>query len=176
MPSDPHSRSAGPRAGAKLGQIDALRQIGALAVFGALGPWAEMGIVSAVVVILALVLAPLDYLFTGGTGLMALVVAGGVSLAAAVIALAVGRLFRGTRQAMYASLAGMLIRMSVALAAALVLRYGTAALAGGAMMFYLLVFYLATLSIETTLMVARIRPDVHRPEAGNSNSALPKAV
>ena len=59
----------------------------------------------------------------------------------------------------------------MALLVGIALQRGVPALADKAMILYLLVFYLATLAIETALLVAKIRPDTIR-----RSSALPKAV
>lgn len=59
----------------------------------------------------------------------------------------------------------------MALAVGVGLQRGVPMLADRTMILYLLVFYLATLAIETALLVAKIRPD-----AGRSATALPKAV
>ena len=72
---------------------------------------------------------------------------------------------------MYGMVAGMFARMSVGLLVVVALQRGVPALADAAMILYLLVFYLATLAIETALLVAKIQPDSVRTIA-----ALPKAV
>ena len=131
----------------------------------------ESGIVAGVVVGVWLLLAPIGYASAGTAGLISAAVAAGVSLLAAEFALAVSRLFRGPAAAMYGMVAGMLARMSVALAVAVALQRGVPWLASTAMIVDLLVFYLVTLAIETALLVAKIRPDLARP-----NAAMPKAV
>ncbi len=125
------------------------------------------GMVAAVWVLLA----PVGYATTGTAGLTAAAVAAGVSLLAAQFALVIGQLFRGPAAPMYGMVAGMFARMSVALAVGVGLQRGVPMLADRTMILYLLVFYLATLAIETALLVAKIRPD-----AGRSATALPKAV
>jgi hypothetical protein len=127
--------------------------------------------VAGVVAAVWILLAPLGYATAGTTGLTAAAVAAGVSLLAAQFALVVGQLFRGPAAPMYGMVAGMFARMSVALAVGAGLQRGAPVLADRTMILYLLVFYLATLAIETTLLVAKIRPDAVRP-----GTALPKAV
>jgi len=55
---------------------------------------------------------------------------------------------------MYGMVAGMLIRMSVVLAVAVTLKRGVPELAGGALIFFLLGFYLLALAIETATAAA----------------------
>jgi hypothetical protein len=138
---------------------------------GRLGFVAQSGIVAGVVAAIWLLLAPLGYALTGTTGLVAAAVAAAVSLLAAEFALSIGQLFRGPAAPMYGMVAGMFARMSVALLAGIAIQRGVPALADAAMILYLLVFYLATLAIETALLLAKVRPDSVRPGA-----ELPKAV
>jgi hypothetical protein len=138
---------------------------------GRLGFVAQSGIVIGGVTVFFLLLAPLGYALTGTAGLMAAGVAASVSLLAAQIALIVGQVFRGPAAPMYGMVAGMFARLTVALLVGVALQRGVPVLADAAMIVYLLVFYLATLAIETALLVARIRPDSVRPGA-----ELPKAV
>jgi hypothetical protein len=138
---------------------------------GRLGFVAQSGIVAGAVAAIWLLIAPLGYWLNGTTGLVAAGVAAGVSLLAAQFALTIGQLFRGPSAAMYGIVAGMFARMSVALLLGVALQRGVPALANAAMILYLLVFYLATLTIETALLLAKIPPDSVR-----SGTELPKAV
>ena len=138
---------------------------------GRLGFVAQSGVVAAVVAAVWLLVAPVGYMLAGTAGLMEAAVAAGISLVAAQFALTIGQLFRGSAAAMCGMVTGMFARMSVGLLVVVAAQQGVPALADATIVLYLLVFYLATLAIETALLVAKIQPDSVRTIA-----ALPKAV
>ena len=175
MTSDSRSPSAAAAQGTtRLGRL------------AALGPVAESGLVVGAILALAVVLAPLAWLLEGPAGTLALAVAAGASLLAALFAVLVARLFHGPQVPMYGMLSGTIARMSVALAAVMIVKRGAAELAGAALVFYLLAFYLEALAIETAILIARIQPDrlssdklrADRDRPGQSlpKPAFPKAV
>jgi hypothetical protein len=126
--------------------------------WGQLGWPLESGIVALVVVGVWVLLAPLGYLLSAAAGVAAVTTAAMISLVAALAALAAGRLFRGPLAVMYGMLAGMLVRMTVVLAIGMTLQLNVPGLMGGAMILYLVVFYVATLAVETALGLAKLSP------------------
>ena len=127
---------------------------------GRLGLVGQTGVVLGGIFAAALLIAPWSYGFGGIAGLRSVGVAAGVSLLAAELALLVGGLFRGPAAAMYGMVSGMTVRMAVALLLGVALQLGATDRADRAMIFYLLVFYMVTLAIETGLLLARVRPTV----------------
>ena len=170
MASDPRSQSAACTQGTtRLGRL------------AGLGHVAESGLVVGAILALAVVLAPLAWLLGGPAGTLALAVAAGTSLLAALFAVLVARLFHGPKAPMYGMLAGTVARMSVALVAVMIVKRGAAELAGAALVFYLLAFYLEALAIETAVLIARVQPDrlqsdKLRSDPDRPGQAFPKAV
>ncbi len=123
-----------------------------------LGLVAQSGIVAGAVAAAWLVIAPCSYGFGGAAGVLAECVAAGVSLLAAQLALVIGCLFQGRAAAMYGMVSGMTVRMAVCLMLGVSLQLGMRELANGAMILYLLIFYMVTLATETGLLLARVRP------------------
>jgi hypothetical protein len=175
MASDPISRSAAGSPAANLAPVHP-RISAVLARLGRLGPLAEMTLVAGAILALALLLTPLAWLLNGPAGLAALAIAAAGSLVAALLALIAGWLFRGPQAPMYGTLAGMLVRMSVALAVVVLVKQGRPDLAGVALVFYLLVFYVVALTIETAMLIGKIMPDRRPSGSDRSNQILPKAV
>jgi len=112
----------------------------------------------AVVAVIWLGVAPVAYGLNGGVGMATAGLAAAAALVASQFALAASRMFRGPQAPMFGMLAGMVIRMTIALAALMLLRVNAAPMAGAALVLYLLLFYLATLATETVLLVAGIQP------------------
>jgi hypothetical protein len=131
---------------------------------GRLGLAAQSGIVAGVVASVWVVIAPWSYGFGGTTGLLAVSAAAGVSLFAAELALVIGWAFDGPTAAVYGMISGMAVRMVLALLVGVTLQLKVRDLANGAMIVYLLVFYMITLAAETVLLLARVRPLAVQPK------------
>ncbi len=97
--------------------------------------------------------APVAYCGWGWVGLEAAVTAGLCCCAGAVGGLGVAWWLRNTSRLVESVLAGMLIRMGLALTAALAVQLGGGPLAEAGFLYYLLVFYSVTLAAETTAVV-----------------------
>jgi hypothetical protein len=125
---------------------------------------AQMALLAALVVAVSLLLAPCGYALRGEAGLISVGVAAGIALVAAELALIGGWMCTGPAAVMYGMLVGMSARMIVALLVGVPLQLGVRPLAEGAMILFLVVFYLLTLAVETVLLVARIRPATVQPK------------
>ncbi len=99
------------------------------------------------------VVAPVACRLYGADGLAAAGLAAGLCLLGAELALVVCRLFRDPKDALYAVVFGMLLRMGIPLLAALVFCVRGGPLAEAGLLVYLVVFYPVTLSVETVLSV-----------------------
>lgn len=127
-----------------------------------LGVLAQAGLVSGVVLCVWLVVAPLAYRVSPSMGLVASATAAGICLVGAALALASAALLRGPSAAMQRMLLGMFARALLPLLLGVALHVKVPALADAGMIFYLLVFYLATLVTETLVMLAQV-PRSHTP-------------
>jgi hypothetical protein len=100
------------------------------------------------------IMAPAVAFVGGGVGLMAAIAAAGLCLLGAVLALAVSHHFREGHSAMgLRFLVGMLPRMGVPLAGAVVFQFLIETLAKGGFLYYLLLFYPITLAMEALLQL-----------------------
>ena len=115
------------------------------------GPLVQSAVLGLAVLAAYAVVAPVAGLLSGADGLAAAAVAAGLCLLGAILALLVCRSFRGPQRAWQGVLAGMLPRMGVPLAFALVLHLRGGPLAEAGLLVYLVVFYPVTLSLETAL-------------------------
>ena len=88
-------------------------------------------------------------------GLAAAALASGCCCVGALGAIGVAFWLRGPRHLLALVLVGMGVRMGVALAAALIVQLGGGPLVDAGFVYYLLMFYLVTLAVETT---AAVRP------------------
>lgn len=105
------------------------------------------------------IVLPLGWVVAGTrAGLLAGATAGGVCLLAAWIALAVSELLRGPKHVVSLVLVGMLIRMGIPLAVALILCFSGGPLADAGFLYYLIVFYPVTLTVETLFFLPYNRP------------------
>ena len=123
---------------------------------GRLGLAGHSGLVSGVVLVAWAVLAPVAYEISGTRGPIAAAAGAAVCLFGAELALAVGSLFRASAVAMAALAFGAFARMLLPLLLGVILHLQVPSLAEAGMIYYLLIFYLATLATETTLTLARI--------------------
>lgn len=124
---------------------------------GQLGLAAQAALVCACSLLLWLAAAPLADWLSGADGLWAAAAAAAATLVGGLVALVLASLFRGPTAAMQGMLVGMLARMVLPMAIGVALHLKVRALADAGMIFYLLVFYMATLALETALALARIR-------------------
>lgn len=124
---------------------------------GQLGLVAQAGALCAVVAVLWAAVSPLAYSLSGVAGLWAAAVGAGATLLGGLIALLLASLCRGPAAPMYGMLVGMMARMVVPMAIGVAVQLKVEWLADAGMIFYLLVFYMATLALETTISLARIR-------------------
>jgi hypothetical protein len=99
------------------------------------------------------VAAPAAYLLSGQIGLLAAGTAAVCCYLGAIGALLLAHWFRGPDGLLPRVLGGMFVRMSVPLACALGVQLGHGPLADAGFVYYVLVFYLVTLAVETGLRV-----------------------
>lgn len=99
------------------------------------------------------VIAPLGWLRFGPWALAAAAVAAAVCLAGGVPALLFSRLFRGKEVLVFGVLLAMGFRMAAPLAGVILLHLSGGPLAKAGFAYYLLAFYLVTLTVETALSV-----------------------
>jgi len=102
-------------------------------------------------VLVGLVAWPLAFNFKGNGGLAAALVAAGICLVAGMLSLMANEAFRGPQFVMHHVLFGITIRMGIPLVACMWIYYNGGTLAEGGLVYYLLVFYLVTLLVETML-------------------------
>jgi hypothetical protein len=119
---------------------------------------AQLAAVSATVAGAWLLTAPVAYTISGADGLLAAAVAAGVCWFGAALALATSRLFHGPSATLYAMAIGMMARTFLPLALGIVLQLNVPVLAHNGMIFYLLIFYVVAMAVETTLTVSQITP------------------
>jgi hypothetical protein len=113
---------------------------------------AARGAILGIVAFAALALvAPVAWRLGGAVGVAAATAAASLCFAGAVSALAVSRLFRGPRQALALLLAATAARMGIPLALALAIQFRGGPLAEAGLLYYLVVFYPATLAAEIAL-------------------------
>ena len=112
---------------------------------------ARGGMLTLVVVVLYFAMAPVAGWFHGWPGLLAAAVAGALCLVGSGIALIMSHLLRAPERVLYGMLLGMAVRMGFPLGMGLVLHMRGGVLANSGLLYYLVVFYLVTLLVETTL-------------------------
>jgi hypothetical protein len=98
-------------------------------------------------------LSPIAFHFTGATGLMALAVAAICCCLGVVAGRCAQLAFRKPESLVPRVLAGMLLRMGVPLGAALSVQLRGGPLAEAGFVYYVLMFYMLTLGVETVLWV-----------------------
>jgi hypothetical protein len=115
---------------------------------------------SALVIGLWLVVAPISYQISGAIGPWAAAAGASVCLLGAGLALAIAALFPGPSGAMHRMLFSMLARTMIPLLLGVALHLNAPSLAAAGMIFYMLIFYLATLVFDTALLLAQVA-DTH---------------
>jgi hypothetical protein len=122
----------------------------------ALGLPAQAAWASALVFGLWLLIAPVAYQISGAVGPRAAAAGAGVCLLGGWLALVIAALFPGPSGAMHRMLFSMLARTMVPLLLGVVLHLKAPSMAAAGMIFYLLIFYLATLVFDTALLLAQV--------------------
>ena len=109
------------------------------------------GVLIGVTLAVLAAVAPVAMCLSGLAGLGTAAAAAGVCLLGAVLALAAGHRLRVAKQALAEVLVGMFLRMAVPLSALLICQLCEGVLAEHGFVYYLVVFYPVTLSIEVAL-------------------------
>ncbi len=113
-------------------------------------------LVGAVIGLAWLAAAPVAYALSGPQGPWAAAVAAVVCLSGALVAVATTSLVRGPGAAMHSLVLGMLARALLPLLIGVVLVIKVRWLAETGMIVYLLLFYLATLVVETAVAICQL--------------------
>jgi hypothetical protein len=124
---------------------------------GQLGLLAQAVALCALLALLWCLLAPLAYGLSGANGLWAAAVGAAATLSGGLVALALISLCQGPQAALASMLLGMMARMVLPLAIGVALTLKVTWLADAGMIFYLLVFYLVTLALETAITLAKVQ-------------------
>ncbi len=131
-----------------------------LASLGRRGTAARCALLTAAVLALAMLLAPLAYSLGGRLGILAMAASAATCYAGSLAALLLSDLLRKTGNspalALQAMLLGMLIRMAAPLGLALWVHSRSTVLSAAGFLYYLVVFYFATLAVDTALVVQAI--------------------
>jgi hypothetical protein len=112
---------------------------------------ARAGALLLTVVGLTIFTLPAAWLSSGIPGLAAVAASAGVCLVAALASLAIAHLLRGPAVTLQALLLSMLVRMGIPLAFAVMAYLRAAPLVNAGLMYYLVIFYLPVLAVETVL-------------------------
>jgi hypothetical protein len=117
----------------------------------------------ALIILLALIVAvPVGLTLAGPSGAWAAAVAALTVLFASCISIFAGSLFQSREAAMWRLLASMGLRMSIPMVACFLVLLIGGPLAAGGFVYFVLVFYLAALPVDTLLAVAQLG---HKPDA-----------
>ena len=108
------------------------------------------------------VAAPIGFALSGAWGAGAAVVAAITVLVASVLSLFAAGAFQSRQEALWALLLSMGLRMSIPMAACLVVLLVGGPLAKGGFVFFVLAFYLVVLPVETLLALSQI---AHEPNS-----------
>ena len=122
-----------------------------------LGGWsrlAQAALVSAALVAVWLLLSPLAAWLDGPAGLVAAAVGAGVCWLGGIFALLLSSLLRGAGSFMPRLLLGMLARTMFPLLLGTLLHMRVESLAAAGMIYYLLVCYMVSLTVETAMLLA----------------------
>jgi hypothetical protein len=132
---------------------------------GRMGLCAQAVVVSGVVAVVWLAMAPAAYGISGSMGLIAAATGAGLCWAGAELALAMASFFRESSAAAYGMVIGMLARAFLPLLFGALLHLRVPALAEAGMVYYLLISYMATLATETALMLAHVQRNPNSSKA-----------
>ncbi len=123
---------------------------------GRLGLIAQSTLVSAVVVAVWALVAPVAYSISGVWGLIAAGAGAGVCWLGAQLAVAIASLFRGPEAVLQRVLLGMLARTMIPLVLGVALHFKFPSLADAGVVAYLLLFYFVTMATDTMLTLTQI--------------------
>lgn len=102
-------------------------------------------------------IAPISLRMHEEMGFLAATLAAGICLVSAELALLIWEFLRAPALALYGVLVGMLVRMGLPLIIGGALHLANKPLADAGLLYYVLVFYLATLIVETVLILAQLQ-------------------
>jgi hypothetical protein len=117
---------------------------------------AQAGLTTALLCGLWIALAPVAYQIAGPMGLVAEALGAGLCLFGALLGLAIGAAFPGSAGVLKRMFFSMSTRTVLPLMVGVALHFKSPELARAGLIYYLLVFYMATLAIETTLLLAQV--------------------
>ncbi len=130
-----------------------------------LHPTGRCALVAFVLMAALALAAPLGFALHGTAGAWAAIAAAATVWIASVAALLAAEFFHGPYDALWGLLFGMGIRMSLPLAACMLVHFQKAELAAAGFVFFVLGFYLVALPIDTLLAISRLnnrtRSDLH---------------
>jgi len=118
--------------------------------------FAQCGLLAALMAVAFVVCAPLGFCTCGGMGVAAAGAAAAFVLVSSALGLAVGEVLRKPGDALLSMLAGMAIRMSLPLAACVIVQLNGGALADAGFVFYVLGFYMIGLAVDTCILVRQL--------------------
>jgi len=121
-----------------------------------LHPLGKCAALAAVLLAALIVAVPIGVLFIGGWGAWAAVAAAMTIFVASIISLFAAAAFQSRQEAMWALLFSMGLRMSIPMAACLIVLLFGGPLATGGFVYFVLAFYLVALPVETLLAMAQI--------------------
>ncbi len=114
----------------------------------------QLAVLGLVVVVAFGLVAPVAWGLEGVAGVTAAAVAAALCLAGAGVALLASRLARGPNGALAGRLLGMAARMAIPLGGGFAFQIRGGPLAEAGLLYYLLIFYPITLSLETSLTLS----------------------
>lgn len=103
-----------------------------------------------------LLVLPVAYFISGATGMVAASVAAMICLGCGAIAMLSASVVSGPHAAMNGALIAMLVRMAGLLALGVGLHLGVPEFAAAGLIFYLLLFYMIDLTVETVLQIGTL--------------------
>lgn len=116
--------------------------------------WMQSAAMIAAIVAVGLVALPVAWWISGSLGVIAASTAAAICLIGALLAVALGHLLPAGPQApLQRMLVGMMARTALPLIAGVTLHFEVPSLAEAGMVFYLFVFYIASLATETALVI-----------------------
>ena len=119
-------------------------------------PLRALAVLAGVLTALGVVVAPLAYLLGGGQGLAAAALAWAVALAGGLAALVVSLTLRHPKLVVQQTLLAMGLRTALPLAICLVLIVRESPLVEAGVVYYVLLFYLTALTVDTLLLLVAI--------------------
>jgi hypothetical protein len=106
---------------------------------------------------LAVIVAPLAWMFSGSMGVAASTLAAAICLIGGIVGMSVAAWPNASTQVITQSLVPMMIRMGIALGACMAISLRRGPLFQSGFVYYLLLFYLLSLGPETALMLRGLK-------------------